>query len=420
MVREIAQIDNRRIRSNARAGRSPRRVPRKDTDFMTSQRNDSRAAMENELLARLGLGRDANTQDIEAAHDDVIAYLESAPAGLRDWAKHEIAAADEAYALLLDPTAELPAETVIVATAPAVLPAAAPAPARTAAVAPAAASAAVADEPVDDEEAEILADEPVPTRPVRKGAARAAAVPAAAPVADNTARNRLLTRLAVVGAGLVGVAVLVIAVYSFGGGGSGVPGMNGTPAPESQAGAGDQGGVDTAAVGALMQQLQANPNDTAVMQQLADVYYQGGDFATAGTFFDKIIAVEPENVSALLGRGATAYNVGNSAGAEKDWRAVIAIDPKNQDAHYYLGFMYLDSETPDMEKVKAEWNAAIAIAPDSDIAKTIQQHLDSLAALPSASTGATAAPGASQAPGASSAPSVAPAPSASPAETTAP
>jgi len=115
--------------------------------------------------------------------------------------------------------------------------------------------------------------------------------------------------------------------------------------------------------------------------------------------------VDPKNVSALLGRGATAYNVGNATGAEKDWRAVIAIDPKNQDAHYYLGFMYLDSETPDMEKVKAEWNAAIAIAPGSDIAKSIQQHLDSLAALPSASTGA-AAPSA--------------APSASPAETTAP
>ena len=387
---------------------------------MTSPRNDPRAAMENELLARLGLTRDANTQDIEAAHDDVIAFLESAPEGLRDWAKHEIAAADEAYALLFDPTAAIPMDKVIVATAPAA--------AEAAVVTSSAKAARVAPEPaaeiedVDDEEAEILADEPVPTRPVRKGAARAAAVPDAAPV-DNTARNRLLTRLALVGAGLVGVAALVIAVYSFGGGGSGVPGMNGTPAPESQAGAGEQTGVDTAAVAALMQQLQANPDDTAVMQQLADLYYQGGDFATAGTFFDKIIAVEPENVNALLGRGATAYNVGDQALAEKDWRAVIAIDPKNQDAHYYLGFMYLDSETPDMEKVKAEWNAAIAIAPDSDIAKSIQQHLDSLAALPSASTGAaapSASPAGSAAPSASAAPTTTAAPTAAPSETPAP
>jgi len=378
---------------------------------MTSPRNDPRAAMEDELLARLGLTRDANTQDIEAAHDDVIAFLESAPEGLRDWAKHEIAAADEAYALLFDPTAAIPMDKVIVATAPAVVPEAAEA------AAPAKATAlpvaAVEDVAIDDEEAEILADEPVPTRPVRRAGAQPAGVAAAAPAADNTARNRLLTRLALVGAGLVGVAVLVVAVYSFGGG-SGVPGMNGTPAPESAAGAGAQGGVDTAQVAALMQQLQANPNDTTVMQQLADLYYQAGDFATAGTFFDNIVELEPENTNALLGRGATAYNVGDQTLAEKDWRAVIAIDPKNVDAHYYLGFMYLDSESPDMAKVKAEWNKVIEIAPDSDIAKTIQQHLDSLAALPSASTGASAAPAASTAPATPAAPA------ASPAESTAP
>jgi hypothetical protein len=51
-----------------------------------------------------------------------------------------------------------------------------------------------------------------------------------------------------------------------------------------------------------------------------------------------------------------------------------------------------------MEKVKAEWNKVIEIAPDSDIAQTIKQHLDSLAALPSASTGASAAPATSAAP----------------------
>ncbi len=369
---------------------------------MTAPRQDPGAAMETELLARLGLTRDANTQDIEAAHDDVIAFLESAPDGLRDWAKHEIAAADEAYALLFDPTTGIPAGTVIVATAPAVMAEAAPAPAK----APTAAeTAALARAVTDDEEEEILADEPVPTRPVRGRAGASAAVPAT----DETVRNRLLTRLALVGAGLVGVAVLVVAVYSFGGGGSGVPGMNGTPAPETGAGAAAATGADPAQVAALMEKLQADPNDTAVMQQLADLYYNGSDFATAGTFFDKILEVDPKNTSALLGRGATAYNVGNATGAEKDWRAVVAIDPKNIDAHYYLGFMYLDSPTPDMEKVKAEWNKVVELAPDSDLAQSVKQHLDSLSSFkPDASTGASAAPGASTAPSPSPAVSTAP------------
>lgn len=384
---------------------------------MTAPRQDPGAAMEKELLARLGLTRDANTQDIEAAHDDVIAFLESAPEGLRDWAKHEIAMADEAYALLFDPTAGIPAGTVIVATAPAVLAETAPAPAKAPKAAETAALAqAVTD---DEEEEEILADEPVPTRPVRGRAGASAAAPAT----DDTVRNRLLTRLALVGAGLVGVAVLVVAVYSFGGGGSGVPGMNGTPAPETGAGAAAGTGADPAQVAALMEKLQADPKDTAVMQQLADLYYQGSDFATAGTFFDKILAVDPRSVSALLGRGATAYNVGNATGAEKDWQAVVAIDPKNADAHYYLGFMYLDSPTPDMAKVKAEWQKVIDIDPTSDIAKSVRQHLDSLAAMPSATTGVaapSAAPAGSAAPATSAAPAASSAPSPSPAVSTAP
>jgi cytochrome c-type biogenesis protein CcmH/NrfG len=375
---------------------------------MTSPMNDpraSRAAMEQELLARLGLTRDANTQDIERAHDELVQFLESAPGDLRAWAQREIAAADEAYALLSDPTAEIPVDQVIVATAPAV-------PEASTAVAAVAAAPVSAAAATDDEEEEILADEPVPTRPVRRKGAPAAATAAAAVTTDAPApsdgiviRKGLLMRLGLVAAGLVGVAVLVIAVYNFGGGSS-VPGMNGTPAPEASAVAG--AGVDQAQVGALMEKLQANPNDTTTLLDLANLYYQGQDFATAGTFFDKVITIDPKNIDALLGRGATAYNVGDRTIAEKDWNAVLAIDPKNVDAHYYLGFMYLDSATPDMAKVKAEWQKVIDIDPTSDVAKTVKQHLDSLAsAAPGASTGTSGA-------GSSAAPSVAPSASTAP------
>ena len=191
--------------------------------------------------------------------------------------------------------------------------------------------------------------------------------------------------------------MLVVAVYNFGGGGSGVPGFNGTPAPQAS----PSGPViDQAQVAALMQKLQANPNDTTALLDLGNVYYNGADYATAGTFFDKLLAVDPKNVQALLGRGATAYNVGDRTVAEKDWRAAIAADPKNVDAHYYLGFMYLDSASPDLAQVKAEWNQVIALAPGTSLANTVKQHLDSLNGSP--------APGGSGAPAGSSAPAASP------------
>ena len=102
----------------------------------------------------------------------------------------------------------------------------------------------------------------------------------------------------------------------------------------------------------------------------------------------------------------------------------MAIDPKNQEVHYDLGFLYMNQATPDWTAVQREWNKVIAIDPTSQIAQTVQSHLDALvkasmipASSPGASAGASTAPSAS--PAASTAPSASPAaspaPSASPA-----
>ena len=61
--------------------------------------------LERELLARLGLDSSATPEDVDAAHETVTAYLAAAPRDLRSWARTQAAGADEAYALLTDPAA---------------------------------------------------------------------------------------------------------------------------------------------------------------------------------------------------------------------------------------------------------------------------------------------------------------------------
>jgi hypothetical protein len=100
--------------------------------------------------------------------------------------------------------------------------------------------------------------------------------------------------------------------------------------------------------------------------------------------------------------------IGKLAEAETAWRQVLAIDPKSVEAHYDLGFMYLSKNPPDLANVRKEWNEVIAIAPDSDIAKTVATHLKSLDGSPAPSTAPSATP--SLAP--STAPSATPASSA--------
>jgi tetratricopeptide (TPR) repeat protein len=342
---------------------------------MTATVKRTAAAVERELLARLGLRADASSQDVESAHDQLIEYLEQAPADLRSWARREITRADEAYALLSDPTIDRSAlaGTVVVA-------APAPVPATT--------------------------------------AARVAA-PSWGPATRPTAvtGNPLVRRVAIGAAVIVGAVAIALAGYNMNGG-TGIPPINGTPAPDAAA----SPAVDAAQVTALMQKIQVDPKDIASLQSLADLYYQAGDFKTAGTFLEKILAIDSKNVTALLALGAAQFNEGDSADAEKQWRAVLAIDAQNVEAHYDLGFMYLSMNPPDVANVKLEWGQVIAIDPNSDVAKTVATHLASIegSPAPSASAAPSAAPTGSAAPASPAAPTgsaapVSPAASASPA-----
>jgi hypothetical protein len=65
------------------------------------------AEFKKELLGRLGLRTNAGDQDVEAAHNDLVEFLELAPHELRSWAEAQTADVDEAFALLRGPEKDL-------------------------------------------------------------------------------------------------------------------------------------------------------------------------------------------------------------------------------------------------------------------------------------------------------------------------
>ncbi len=213
-------------------------------------------------------------------------------------------------------------------------------------------------------------------------------------------------------------AIGIVAVLGFNAGGTSasVIGAGGSPAPSAAASAPV---LDQAAVAALMVKIQANPKDADSLMALGDEYYRTGDFKTAGDWFTKVTAVEPGVVRGYLALGASAFNLGDSTSALTAWTKVLAIDEKNVEAHYDLGFLYLNAQPPDMAGVQREWSRVIALAPDSDIATTVKAHLDALASAAPASPGTGAAPAGSPSAGAGT-PAASPAPSSVPAASPAP
>lgn len=303
----------------------------------TATQPGSAKSVEAALLARLGLPTDASPQEVETAHEELIGFLEAAPIELRTWAAREIDTIDEAYALLSDPTIDRSALTddAIVATA------------RTAGPA---------------------ATRPEPIAPV-----------------DPAPRSSRVRRAALIAASLVGIVVIAVIGYNMGGG----PGAPAVASDQDPVVAAASPAVDMTRVAELMQKIQADPKDTVSLQALADIYFLANEFETAGGFLEKILSIDSQDLTARLALGAVLFNIGQPDDAEDHWRQVLAIDPDNLEAHYDLGFLYLSREPADLELAKSEWARVVEIAPDSEIAKSVQQHLATFDVAPAPSAGAS-------------------------------
>jgi len=211
-----------------------------------------------------------------------------------------------------------------------------------------------------------------------------APAPAAAPPVTATVR-RTPSKLVWAIGGLVLVAGAAFGVHSMTS--SGIPAIDGAPDPTPSSSA---PAIDQAKVGALMQKITANPKDTKSLGELANIYFQAGDYKNSALFSQKVVAVDPKNDSAWVALGAAQFNQVDQTGAKASWQKAIAINPKNAEAHYDLGFLYLSADKPDTAAAKKEWATVVAIDPKSDLAKTVQTHLASLnsaSPAPSASSG---------------------------------
>ena len=385
------------------------------------------AAAEDQLLAQLGLPPSAAPEAVDQIHEAVSEYLAAAPASIRGWAHAQSAALDAAYLQLTDPVGLQGSALRSPTRPPRVVPGGpATPPARRDSLPTA--PPPIPDE-LDDEDAGIEADDDdvaalyaavtpsahadmgpdrrrsTSRKARRRAAAQAAVLPQQPPRSDPWKK----VALGVLSLGLV--ALIAFAGYTLGGGGS-APGGGGTAAASPTVPQ-----VDEAKVARLMAQLQANPTDTAVLLTLADEYYNGGQYETAATFLDKLLAVDPEHIKGLLARGAVSFNLDQLDAAEATWLKVVELDPDNQEVHYDLGFLYLNQTTPDWAGVQREWSRVIEIDPTTSLAQTAKQHLDSLVAssmIPgSPAPSAAASPAASADTGASPATSPAASPAAS-------
>lgn len=313
------------------------------------------AAYKQELLGHLGLRVEATDQEVEAAHNGLVEFLELAPRELKTWAAAQTADVDEAFALLSGPEKDL---------------------------VPPAAPAAMAQAPAP---APLPVPVPVPVAPAQPAAFAAPSAAKSSWLPPALAGNKPLQKKI----GMAAAAVLVIGIgFAVFNNGSGVPGISGTPTgQQTQASSSPTTKpLDKAKVSALMKKISANPKDTASLLGLGDAYFAASDFKNAGLWEQKVIDLDPKNQAALLSLGAALYNQDDMAGAAKPWLAAAALYPKLAVVHSNLGYMYMSQTPPDNAKAVVEFNKVVAIDPKSADAQTVLTHLKNLQSPAATST----------------------------------
>jgi cytochrome c-type biogenesis protein CcmH/NrfG len=212
-----------------------------------------------------------------------------------------------------------------------------------------------------------------------------------------TGLHPVIRRGAIVLAG----AVVMVGI-AFGGYSLGAP----APTPGPSAAAANDPALELQ-VASLMQKLATNPADVPTLVALGNVYYQAGDYPTAASWMEKVLAIDPNHVDSLLAYGAASFNLEQYERAEEAWKQVLTLEVDNVEAYYDLGFLYFTEQPPKTDLARQMWNKVVELAPESAIARTVSQHLQSLDSLASGAPAASPASSGDGAPEAS--PSQAPA-----------
>ena len=113
----------------------------------------------------------------------------------------------------------------------------------------------------------------------------------------------------------------------------------------------------------LLEKLKANPNDPAVLAQVAALYHTTHRFHEAADYYSRALAIEPKNVPLRTKLASSLYRNGDIEGSIAQLNKALAIDPKDANALFDLGMIKLQGKG-DSKGAVAAWQRLLKTNPD--------------------------------------------------------
>jgi tetratricopeptide (TPR) repeat protein len=128
----------------------------------------------------------------------------------------------------------------------------------------------------------------------------------------------------------------------------------------------------------LRKNVSDNPNDAAALAQLANYLAQTGQLTEAIDWYEKSLAMEPENWDVRLDFARSLADGGKRTDAEFQYKKIVVGQPGNAQAHYYFAELYRNWLPPRIPDAAAEYRRAIEVGPETYVAELSAQALKEL------------------------------------------
>ena len=131
---------------------------------------------------------------------------------------------------------------------------------------------------------------------------------------------------------------------------------------------------EAASGGALPQVTEAierarkSPNDFEAQMTAGDLYYQIQRFDEAVDFYKRANELRPTEIEAMIKLGNTNFDAERYEEAERWYAAVLKRTPNDINVRTDLGLTFFLRQPRDIDRAIKEFNAALALEPDGEIA----------------------------------------------------
>jgi cytochrome c-type biogenesis protein CcmH/NrfG len=134
--------------------------------------------------------------------------------------------------------------------------------------------------------------------------------------------------------------------------------------------------LDVQRAATLERTAQAEPSNSLVRMELANLYYDAQRFDLAATWYEAVLKLDPHNVNASTDLAVCYHYQGEGTRALAQIDRSLTIDPKHTKTLLNQGIIRF--QLKDVDGAVKSWQRIIDIAPGSEDAKRAQMGLDGI------------------------------------------